>query len=49
VLDKKDSKIGIPQSYSNEIRNTIYSQKAEEMLKNYLKNIKETAYIERKL
>jgi foldase protein PrsA len=49
VLDKKDSKIGIPQSYSNEIRNTIYNQKAEEMLKNYLKNIKETAYIERKL
>lgn len=49
VLDKKDSKIGIPQSYSNEIRNTIYSQKAEEMLKTYLKNIKETAYIERKL
>jgi foldase protein PrsA len=49
VLDKKDSKTGIPQSYSNEIRNTIYSQKAEEMLKNYLKNIKETAYIERKL
>lgn len=49
VLDKKDSKIGIPQSYSNEIKNTIYSQKAEEMLKNYLKNIKETAYIERKL
>jgi len=49
VLDKKDSKTGIPQSYSNEIRNTIYSQKAEEMLKTYLKNIKETAYIERKL
>lgn len=49
VLDKKDSKIGIPQSYSNEIRNTIYSQKAEEMLKNYLTSIKETAYIERKL
>lgn len=49
VLDKKDSKIGIPQSYSNEIRNTIYNQKAEEMLKNYLKDIKETAYIERKL
>jgi len=49
VLDKKDSKLGIPQSYSNEIRNTIYSQKAEEMLKNYLKDIKETAYIERKL
>ena len=49
VLDKKDSKIGIPQSYSNEIRNTIYSQKAEEMLKNYLTSIRETAYIERKL
>ncbi len=49
VLDKKDSKIGIPQSYSNEIRNTIYSKKAEEMLKNYLTSIKETAYIERKL
>jgi foldase protein PrsA len=49
VLDKKDSKIGIPQSYSNEIRNTLYSQKAEEMLKNYLTSIKETAYIERKL
>ena len=49
VLDKKDSKIGIPQSYSNEIRNTIYNQKAEDMLKNYLKEIKETAYIERKL
>ena len=49
VLDKKDSKIGIPQSYSNEIRNTIYSQKAEAMLKDYLTSIKETAYIERKL
>ena len=49
VLDKKDSKIGIPQSYSNEIRNTIYSQKAEAMLKEYLTSIKETAYIERKL
>jgi len=49
VLDKKDSKIGIPQSYSNEIRNTLYNQKAEDMLKNYLKDIKETAYIERKL
>ncbi len=49
VLDKKDSKIGIPQSYSNEIRKTIYGQKAEEVLKNYLTSIKETAYIERKL
>ena len=49
VLDKKDSKIGIPQSYSNEIRNTLYNQKAEEMLKTYLQDIKETAFIERKL
>ena len=49
VLDRKDSKTGIPQTYSQEIRTNLYNQKAEAMLKTYLADIKESAFIERKL
>ncbi|MGI9554043.1 MAG: foldase protein PrsA [Thermodesulfobacteriota bacterium] len=49
VLDRKDSKSGMSQQYSNEIRANLYNKKAEEMLKEYLANIKDEAFIERKL
>ena len=49
VLDRKDSKSGISQKYSNEIRVNLYNQKAEQMLKEYLTSIKDSAFIERKL
>ena len=49
VLDRKDSKTGISEQYSNEIRANLYSQKAEQMLKDYLIGIKDSAFIERKL
>lgn len=49
VLDRKDSKSGIPESYKLEIKNALYNKKAEELLKSWLNNIKETAYIERKI
>lgn len=49
ILDRKDSKSGIPESYKVEIKNALYNKKAEELLKSWLSNIKETAYIERKI
>jgi len=49
VLDRKDSKSGMSQQYSNEIRASLYNKKAEEMLKEYLLSIKDAAFIERKL
>lgn len=49
VLDRKDSKTGMSQQYTNEIRANLYNKKAEDMLKNYLASIKDSAFIERKL
>lgn len=49
ILNRQEIKNGISKTYSNEIRSILYNQKAEEILKNYLIRIKNSAYIERKL
>lgn len=49
ILNRQEIKNGISKTYSNEIRAILYNQKAEEILKNYLIRIKNSAYIERKL
>ena len=49
ILDKKDADSTMPDSYKAQIRNALYNQKAEELVQTWLREIKETAYIERKI
>lgn len=48
ILNRQETKSGISKTYANEIRSILFNQKAEEILKNYLARIKNSAYIERK-
>lgn len=49
VTDKKSANEGIPESTKEEIKETLYNQKVQEMLQSYLNEIKETAYIDKKI
>lgn len=49
ILDRKDADSTMPESYKEQIRNALYNQKAEQLLQTWLREIKETAYIERKI
>lgn len=48
ILNRQETKGGISKTYANEIRSILFNQKAEEILKNYLARIKNSAFIERK-
>jgi len=49
VTDRKSADEGLPESTKNEIKDTLYNQKVQEMLQAWLTEVKETAYIDRKI
>lgn len=49
VTDRKSAEEGLPESVRVEIRETLYNQKVQKVLEQWLTEVKETAYIEKKI
>ncbi len=49
VTDRKSAEEGIPESTKLEIREKIYNQKVQKVLENWLTEVKDSAYIDRKI
>jgi Parvulin-like peptidyl-prolyl isomerase len=49
ITDKKKSEASELDEYRKEVREELYQQKVEKAIQTWLEDVKETAYIERKL